>query len=588
MSRSADSGGRAARDDGGFTLIEVVVALGVVTLVLLALVPQLVVGIRSTGVAREVTHTKGIAQGQIERMHNLPFHVAREAGQFVDVLDRYYPDATTPPSGLTCTGADGNAVPPPTAASGFVAVDGARCAYEPPAGTAFYRVVRELADPTMGDHTVVVDTQFLSDETPPAAVVPDAAYDSQTTGKDNPPSNQIGVTVTVFSKRFPSRQPVTLYTQIASQPPPFTRLRVRSGVRVLEIGSATGYGTAAVPLGLSAGVLNIVGSVSTASKITLNRGAVTATRGTSLSSFGLSAVHGAPPALAAVDTSDALGEGALSEGCSLACWGASALNAVPVSSDNGLPFVWDQATVTPARAEVTGATNNGLSFGNATDPADYDPTLGFTGSPVSLVRLDTTAPRSAPPAWMCTSPGSAHVSGAGYVASTATDVDTCAAASATVVELFPTASAPDGVVRIELVAASATCRVQGSTHVPTATYDYQLVIEYWDNAATPAAGYKTVGPITAATATDLLAGVDLTTPVGDGKQLGNYIASWSSVTPDRVKAVTSPYTAEVNIPGIVTISTQPTLPDPDATDTIDPPGVSLTMGALSCYAEDRR
>lgn len=583
MSRSADSRMRRAGGDtaAGFTLIEVMVALGVVTVVMLALVPQLVVGIRSTGVAREMTQTKGIAQGQIERMHNLPFHVAREAGQFVDVLDRYYPNASTSPSGPTCTGADGNAVPPPTSATGFVATTGARCSYEPPAGSAFYRVVEQRTSPTMGSHTIVVDTQFLSDATPPVAVTADAAYNSQTTGKDNPPSNQIGVTVTVFSHRFPTRQPVTLYTQIASQPPTLTRLRGRSGVRMLEVGSATWDGTSPVPLSVSGGVLNIAGSLSTASKITLNRASVTATRGAGTTSYGLSAADAAPPTTTPPLRSAA--QGALAEGCVLACWGGSELSSVLVSSDNGLPTVG--SATSPARASLTGATNNGMSFGNAVDPADYDTTLNFTGSPVNLVRLDTAATRSTLAVSRCADPGSGHVAGAGFVTSTASEVLACASGGATVVELFPTTAAPDGVVRIELVAASASCRVQGTTHAPTTAYDYQLVVKYWNNTA---GSYQTVGPITAATTTDLLAAVDLTTPVGGGKQLGAYIASWSSVTPDRVKTVAAANVAEVNIPGVVTISTQPTRPDPTITDGSTPSVVSLTMGALSCYAEDRR
>ncbi|MFP5253740.1 MAG: prepilin-type N-terminal cleavage/methylation domain-containing protein [Actinomycetes bacterium] len=582
MSRSPDLGARRrAGDAAGFTLIEVMVALGVVTLVLLALVPQLVVGIRSTGVARELTHTKGIAQGQVERMHNLPFHVAREAGQFVDVLDRYYPNAATSPSGPTCTGADGNAVPPPLSAAGYVTTTGARCGYEPPAGSAFYRVVEQRTSPTMGDHTIVVDTQFLSDGTPPAAVTPDASYDSQTTGRDNPPSNQIGVTVTVFSHLFPTRQPVTLYTQISSQPPTFTRLRGRSGVRVLEIGSATLDATGPVPLSVSAGVLNIAGSVSTASKVALNRASVTATRAATTTGYGLSAADAAPPT--ATPPLRTAPEGALAEGCVLACWGGSELSSVLVSSDDGLPTVG--SATAPARAALTGATNRAVSFGNAVDPADYDPTLDFAGSPVNLVRLDTAATRSTLAVSRCADPGSGHVAGAGFVTSTASDLHACASGSATVVELFPTTAAPQGVVQLELVAATASCRVSGSTHTPTTAYDYQLVVRYWDNTA---GAYQTVGPITAATTTDLLAAVDLTTPVGGGKQLGAYIASWSSVTPDRVKAVAAANVAEVSIPGVVTISTQPTRPDPSITDGSTPSVVSLTMGALSCYAEDRR
>ena len=45
----------------------------------------------------------------------------------------------------------------------------------------------------------------------------------------------------------------------------------------------------------------------------------------------------------------------------------------------------------------------------------------------------------------------------------------------------------------------------------------------------------------------------------------------------------------VSMPGVVTISTQPTRADPSITDVNDHPSViSLTVGALSCHAEDQR
>ena len=141
MSRWTDSVTRSRCGDAGFTLVEVIVALGVLMMVAGALLPQLVVGIQSTGVARDVTQTKGVAQGEIERMRNLPFHISREAGQYVDVLDRYYPNLSKMPGAGSCTGADGQEIPLPLTSAGFVSSTAARCGYEPPAGSAFFRTV---------------------------------------------------------------------------------------------------------------------------------------------------------------------------------------------------------------------------------------------------------------------------------------------------------------------------------------------------------------------------------------------------------------------------------------------------------------
>ncbi len=86
----------AATEDDGFSLIEVVVALGVFLVVMTAVLPLIVGGLRGTARAGQVTEQKGVVEAQLERMRNLPWHVAPNAGQFIDVLDRYFPNLTAP------------------------------------------------------------------------------------------------------------------------------------------------------------------------------------------------------------------------------------------------------------------------------------------------------------------------------------------------------------------------------------------------------------------------------------------------------------------------------------------------------------
>ena len=88
MSRSAES--RCRRDDG-FTLIEIVVALAIVMVVAASLLPQLVAGIQATSTARTVSQAKGVLQGELDRMRNLPFYISPAAGPQRDVLDYYFP-----------------------------------------------------------------------------------------------------------------------------------------------------------------------------------------------------------------------------------------------------------------------------------------------------------------------------------------------------------------------------------------------------------------------------------------------------------------------------------------------------------------
>ena len=110
MSRSAEER-QGGGNDEGFSLIEIIVALGIFSVVLVALLPQLIVGIQATGTARIVTQAKGISQGQLERMRHLPFHIAPAAGDFVDVLDYYYPDVHAPTTTPTCKAGDDYELP---------------------------------------------------------------------------------------------------------------------------------------------------------------------------------------------------------------------------------------------------------------------------------------------------------------------------------------------------------------------------------------------------------------------------------------------------------------------------------------------
>ena len=152
MSPSADRDTSCPdRGDDGFALIEILVSLGIFLVVMTALLPQLIVGIKSTATARMVTQAKGVTQGQLERMRNLPFHVARDAGEYLDVLDFYYRDTVAPSTAATCR-SDGRYVAPATGWRGYVAGT-ARCDYEPQTGP-MYRYVA----PAAHGFTVVVNT----------------------------------------------------------------------------------------------------------------------------------------------------------------------------------------------------------------------------------------------------------------------------------------------------------------------------------------------------------------------------------------------------------------------------------------------
>jgi len=244
------------------------------------------------------------------------------------------------------------------------------------------------------------------------------------------------------------------------------------------------------------------------------------------------------------------------------------------------------------QALVTDTASNGVSFGNSS-PAEYRPELKLTPP---LLRLHPGA--VAAPSGISTGcvPGgsgtSSYVAAGGYLRTTAiTDlvapsvVESCAVARASSISLFPTEFAPNGVVVVELTRAMTRCTVSGAAHTPSVALDYSAVVKYWNGSA-----YQTLPTISPSTSTDPLDAVNLsTTSVGDGRKLGDYIASWSSLlnSDSEIPKTTTNGVAQVKLPGVITIASQPTrlgvAPALDATSV-----VSVAIGALGCLAEDAR
>ena len=170
MSRWSERWWPSARKDDGFSLVEVVVALGILMVLVTALLPQLVVGIRSTSTARLVTQAKGMAQAELESMRNLPYHVSYDAedGAIRDVLDYYYTnltgsDRTAEAEGLRRRTASSSRPSPDGPATSRTAT---RCSYEPEWVPSTARVRKVQAAEGISAFTIVTSTQFLSGEHP--------------------------------------------------------------------------------------------------------------------------------------------------------------------------------------------------------------------------------------------------------------------------------------------------------------------------------------------------------------------------------------------------------------------------------------
>jgi hypothetical protein len=582
VSHWSDRGRASARKDGGFSLIEVVVALGILMVLVTATLPQVVAGIRASSTARLVTQAKGMAQAQLDEMRNLPYHVSSDAGRFRDVFDYYYENLTAGANPVCMDGAKFRAPEPRW--TGYVVPGGTRCSYEPATG-AFYRTVERVeAKKGISAFTIVTSTQFLSGSTPPAPVTPPSGYDTKDAVKGEPASAQIGVTVTVLYTERATLRPTSISTQIARQPPAVTRVRAQASATAVEVGSMTSD-TVPVPVSLTAGLLSLNGSLTHSSTVIANVVAASAGLGTGEQAAGASSTVAAPPTgSSAVVTALA---GKLGLRCDLACWGGTRVDAPAVSATNGLPLIGSPTS--PAQSLLTDkASNSGISFGNG--PAGtYRPELKLKAPLVRLDQDKETVAAGSGVSSTCTlgtAGTSSFVTASGYLTTTATGVETCAVARASTVSLFPTEFAPRGVVLIELSRATVRCQVTGGGHVAAVARDYVAVVRYWDGTK-----YVTAGSITPSSKGDVLEEIPLaTTPTGGGKMLGDYIDAWSALTAGEVTALAASGTATVKLPGIISLTTQGVRPssDPEIT-TGDPLSVvSLTIGALSCTATDAR
>jgi hypothetical protein len=251
---------------------------------------------------------------------------------------------------------------------------------------------------------------------------------------------------------------------------------------------------------------------------------------------------------------------------------------------------------------LTDAANGGVSFGN-TPGGGYRTRLRLAPP---LVRLDQDATPIASGISSGCAPGvtgvPSYLTASGYLRTTDVEnttepatVEACGIARSASISLFPTSFAPRGVVRVELRHASARCLVQGTDHAASVGHDFEAVVSYWD-AKGPGAeddAYTEAATIVPGMTTDPLATVSLDTVVREGAEpadnllLGDYIESWASLTADKVIATQTAGTAEVNLPGVVTVASAPVRNSTDGTPD-ETSVVSLALGAVRCSAEDAR
>lgn len=597
MFLTRDRGRRAA----GFTLIEVLAALGVLMIVAAALTPQVIAGLRATGVARDLTQAKGVSQARLEQMRAMPYFVGREAGDYIDLLDTYYRNTTAPSVTPACD-ANGVSALPPTSWTGFVPVAGKHCAWEP-TGAMYRTIINPISAPGLGTFSMAINTQFLTAASVP--VTPLAGYNSQIAGSDQPAASQVGVTVTVFFKSHQGVRTTSTYTQVERSSPSDPLIESRAATTTVQVSSVARNwndwmpgdpdpveSTAindAVNLMATIGVVNLTGELFTGSRVIANVASASGSTSAPSSVSGASTNLTAPVDTPAVGATT--GPASLPNGCRWICFGTTTTRDTSAATADGQPRVGTPTA--PAQAIVpANSTNHGLWFDNGR----WRNRLQLVNNQ-PMVSLDTSGSPVLPAVSDCKVGGVSvpddpyAVRATGFLDATHTEdpnrhVQSCATAQAHTVRVFPTSFAPAGVLRVHLDRASAYCRT-GSGTTTKATTDYAATVRYWNGS-----GYTTLPQVDPGNSTDPLAGVDLTQVIhpASGLTLGDYVQSWSSATSADIQERTSAESAQVTLPAVVAIHTGPTRTFAtgwgggfDETSAI-----SLAIGSASCEAVDHR
>ena len=581
---------RPEPQDDGFTLVEVIVALALLVVVMVSALPVFVNMLKSTAVTKAHTQAKNLSQERLDQMRDLRFHVDRQNGPFLDLLDMYYTNATVASPVTTVPSGSG------TLTGQYI--DAGTGAGGQPVGP-YYRVSTGPI-PGAASFSQVITTQFL---TPDGSAVPATrfrnSYNSQTVGSDQAPSLMVGVTVITSWTYGGTTKAFRTYTRITDGRPQAPVVQSQARAVAVDITSNAADGST---LELQGGVAKLDGSQSSGSSVS---GYVT---GALVTRTGATPVTGKADRFAlpsqAVTTSG--GTNAQSGGPGCSWWGFGKTDTGNVTGDvsAGLPLAPANVNGATPFNKVTGyiSRNSGGSCGQLS----YDNLYGLgIGRPVvdSVGYEMGSAPYVQVPD--TTSGSGASISGSGYVLSNPlpsspqqTKSGAAAAMGASVV-LFP--NNPEatfnatiggkGLVAAQLDTGAIDC-ISGTSAVDgTAAGRYTLRLFWWGRGTADAAARWHTATWTYNSSTDsapvLATGSDTWDPantvLGNGLRLSDLVQT-SGSAPNVVS--TGANNGLRGFPtGVFTLTTAPTLVNESS------PGfsaINVQLGQLTCVADDQR
>jgi prepilin-type N-terminal cleavage/methylation domain-containing protein len=578
---------RRRREDG-FTVVEVLVALTLLAVVAAAVVPLLAIAGSAAVSTRSHTRAKNLAQERIEQMRQLPFQIDKQNGDFIDLLDYYYPNLTAATS---------------STATGWVSsTSTARVAGEPATGSFYRTRFATLAGQPGFSQTVAL--QFLDFSRVP---VPDnrfSTYRHDVEGADASPSTLLGATVLTYWTHGGKQQTFRTFTQIGDTGDADGLLISQASAVLLRLESALDGGAS-----ITSELLSVTGDgrLSDGSVATARATAGRATKTGTADLVSANAVAVDPPncqGSSCPTNQPASGPVPGSGVCDYASFGRTRVDNVTATTADGLPRVpaTVEGTIPPATQVSAGLLKES---GSDCGPLTFDNTGGLGASQLRLaagtkvVSVDGTTE----------STGSTPIAGSSaWVSATAVDASprqVTAGASVSAdnhVRLFPTPEAPEGVLKLRLVQGAITCN--SSTAAPTASYT--VTAQYWNaQAGTPAedgglppgayvdllTGETSLTPITwstdLASFSDPFAGIDLSNKVVHIDGLGAPLLSlvdYLDGPPRLATGITADSTNGLASIGdaVLSLTTKPLR----AADPLS--SIGLKMGKLSCVAVDQR
>lgn len=580
---SISSRRRCNREDGGFSLIEIVVAMGLLMVVLTASLPMLLSMLRSTVTTKMNMQGKNLAQERLEQLRDLRFHVDRQNGPFLDLLDLYFTNANSSGS-------------PTTIPSGAGTLTGRYVATGTSNGIAapLYEVSTGSL-PGAGQFSQVVLAQFLGVN---GAVLPasryQGLYDSQLVGRDASPSLVVRFTVVTSWMQAGTPKSYRTTTVITEGGPEAPGIQTQAKAVAVSLSST---GADAATLQLQGGLATLDGAQSSGSSVA---GYITGALATRTGEAVVTGEVGqfSLPTQSATTTGagGAQGGGA----CSWFGFGPNSVTNATADVSSGLPKAPANVDTSAPPNVSTGAIKQGtsntcgmLSFDNLAGGGVGRPTtdaLGFQMGAVPYVRVPDTGSSAA------------GITGSGYVtASALTASPRQVKAGGRVsqsqpVVLFPNnpESGGRGLVSAK-VTGSVDC-VSGTLGAAgTVLGTYTLELGWWGkgSADSVARWHTATWTYNSGESTPLVFSGDVWEPdatvLGNGSTLGQLVtATVPSATSGRVSAgAGTGVRGFAN--GILTLTTAPTLTNENVLASgAGHSAIKVQLGELICVSDDQR